>query len=64
MSTNDVTGDLIYSKPSRSYESNYGNIFSKKKCAWCGESVESSEAISYKGKHYHSECLWDVKERE
>lgn len=65
MSANEITGDLIYSKPSDTYEDNFDLIFRKPDhCYWCEGSATPESLVQYKGRWYHPECLADLKARE
>ena len=60
MSRNDITGDSIYTKDSRKYESNYDRIFRKaKKCVECGEEIEAWELCEIEGELFHKRCYWE-----
>ena len=60
MSRNEITGDSICTKPSRSkaYESNYDAIFRKrKKCVECGDEIEAWELHEVGGELFHKRCF-------
>lgn len=59
MSKNEVTGDLIYTKQSRSYENNYDRIFRRKAntCCYCDEEIHPEELVKVKGESWHRDCL-------
>ena len=56
-SRNDVTNDLICTKPSRLYEDNYSRIFRRANiCVYCDEPVHEGELVKVKGQVYHRDC--------
>lgn len=62
MSKNDVTGDNIYTKPSRKFEENYSGIFRQDTCDHCGKFIRKADAEHYDGGVYHRWCIEEMWE--